>query len=75
MKHRDDHDGGERRMRHVSEQRGQENQREQAKDRGHDIGELRAAASRHGYGGLGEAADDEEAAEETAQDVGGSMGE
>src|SRR6516225_1351244 len=73
MKHGDDHDGGKCRMRHAPEQRGQENQRQQAKDRRHDISELRAAAGSHGYGGLGEAANDEEAAEQPAQDVGGSM--
>src|SRR6516225_8550157 len=73
MKHGDDYDGGKRRMRHAPEQRGQENQRQQAKNRRDDIGKLRAAAGSHGYGGLGEAANDEEAAEQPTQDVGGPM--
>ena len=75
MQHRRNDDGGERRVRHASEQRGQQNQGEEAKDRGHQIRKLGAGARRHGHGSLGQAADDEEAAEEAAQDIGGPVGD
>ena len=62
-------------MRHAPEQRRQQNQGEEAKDRGDEIGELGAGAGGHGHGGLGQAADDEEAAEKAAQDIGGPVGD
>ena len=73
VKHRGDDDGGKRRVRHAPEQRRQQNQREEAKDRCDEVGELGAGAGGHGHGGLGQAADDEEAAEQAAQDVGGPV--
>ena len=50
-----------------------QNQREEAEDRGDEVGDLGAGAGGHGHGGLGQAADDEEAAEKAAQDVGGPV--
>jgi hypothetical protein len=73
VKHCCDHDGGKRRVRHAPEQRRQQNQREEAKDRCDEIGELGAGAGGHGHGSLGQAADHEEAAEKTAQNIGGPV--
>ena len=60
-------------MRHAPEQRRQQNQGEEAKDCGDEVGELGAGAGGHGDGGLGQAADNEETAEKTAQDIGGPV--
>ena len=57
-------------MGHASEQRRQQNQGQEAKQRGGKIGELGARASSHGHRGLGQAADGEKTPEEAAQDVG-----
>jgi hypothetical protein len=42
-------------------------------DRCDEVGELGAGAGGHGHRGLGQAADDEEAAEEAAQNIGGPV--
>ena len=73
VQHCRDDDGGKRRVRHAPEQRRQQNQGEEAKDRRDEVGELGAGAGGHRHGGLGQAADDEEAAEKAAQDVGGPV--
>ncbi len=54
-------------------QRREEDQGQKAEDRGDDIGDLRASAGGHRHRGLRQAANDEEASEQTAQDVGGSV--
>ena len=73
VQHCRDDDGGKRRVRHAPEQRRQQDQGQEAKERGDKIGELGAGAGGHRHRGLGQAADDEEAAEEAAQDVGGPV--
>ena len=73
VQHCRDDDGGKRRMGHAPEQRRQQDQGQEAKDGGDEIGELGAGAGGHGHGGLGQAADDEKAAEKAAQDVGGPV--
>ena len=57
---------GQRRMWHAAEQRRQQNQREEAEHCRHEVRELAAGAGGHSHGSLGQAADDEEPAEQPA---------
>jgi hypothetical protein len=52
MQHCCNDDGGERRLGHVSEQGGQKNQCEEAKDRRDKVGDLAAGACGHGHRSL-----------------------
>src|SRR5215472_14293424 len=67
VEHCRDHDRGERRMRHSPEQRRQQNQRQKAKNRCNEVGELGARAGSHRDGGLRQAADDEKPPEKTVE--------
>ena len=73
MQHRRDDDGRQRAVRQAAKQRRQRDQGDEAEDGGDEVGKLGAGSCGDRDGGLRQAADDEEAAEQAAQDVGGAM--